>query len=123
MKKHSIFRPLAAALLLLPSLLAAQSADSGQGDSLRRAYITGGEDINAMNAASEFRIGIQAYNRYAFNEAILSFERALAFRPGEAVIMDWLGKSYYRSGFENTALRQWRAAADAYGINSGPGMV
>jgi len=122
-KKQSIIKPLAAALFLLPSLLAAQSADSGQTDTLRRAYITGGEDINAINAAAEFRVGIHAYNRYAFNEAILSFERALAFRPGEAIIMDWLGKAYYRSGFENTALRQWRAAADAYGINTGPGIV
>jgi DNA-binding beta-propeller fold protein YncE len=122
-KKQNIRRLLAAAFILLPSLLAAQSADSGQSDTLRRAYITGGEDINAINAAAEFRIGIHAYNRYAFNEAILSFERALAFRPGEAVIMDWLGKAYYRSGFENTALRQWRAAADAYGINTGPGII
>jgi DNA-binding beta-propeller fold protein YncE len=116
-------RLLVATLILLPSALGAQSADPDQSDSLRRAYITGGEDINAINAVAEFRIGIHAYNRYAFNEAILSFERALAFRPGEAVIMDWLGKAYYRSGFENTALRQWRAATDAYGINTGPGMV
>jgi len=122
-KKQSFLRFLAAALILFPSTLGAQSADSNQSDTLRRAYITGGEDINAINAAAEFRVGIHAYNRYAFNEAILSFERALAFRPGEAVIMDWLGKAYYRSGFENTALRQWRAAADAYGINTGPGMI
>jgi len=122
-KKQSIKKLLAAALIILSSNLWAQSADSNQGDSQRRAYITGGEDINAINAAAEFRVGIHAYNRYAFNEAILSFERALAFRPGEAVIMDWLGKAYYRSGFENTALRQWKAAADAYGINTGPGMV
>ncbi|MDR2575855.1 MAG: NHL repeat-containing protein [Treponema sp.] len=123
MKKQSIRRLLVTVLILLPSFLVAQNADSEQADTLRRAYITGGEDINAINAAAEFRVGIHAYNRYAFNEAILSFERALAFRPGEAVIMDWLGKAYYRSGFENTALRQWRAAADAYGINTGPGMV
>jgi DNA-binding beta-propeller fold protein YncE len=123
-------RPLAAALFFfffLPSFLAAQSASTGggasQGSDDSSRYITGGEDINAISAAEEFRIGIHAYNRYAFNEAILSFERALSFRPGEAVIMDWLGKAYYRSGLENTALRQWRAAADAYGINSGPGMV
>jgi DNA-binding beta-propeller fold protein YncE len=122
-KKQSIRRLLVTVLILLPSFLVAQNADSEQADTLRRAYITGGEDINAINAAAEFRVGIHAYNRYAFNEAILSFERALAFRPGEAVIMDWLGKAYYRSGFENTALRQWRAAADAYGINTGPGMV
>ena len=100
-----------AVFLLFPPLLTAQD------------HITGGEDINAINAASEFRIGIHAYNRYAFNEAILSFERALSFRPGEAIIMDWLGKAYYRSGLENTALRQWRAAADAYGRNTGPGML
>jgi DNA-binding beta-propeller fold protein YncE len=121
--KQSILKPLAATLLFLPSLLWAQNTDTAQGDGLRRSYITGGEDINAINAAAEFRVGIHAFNRYAFNEAILSFERALAFRPGEAIIMDWLGKAYYRSGFENTALRQWRAAADAYGINTGPGMV
>jgi len=96
---------------------------SAQEDGERRGYVTGGADINAINAAEEFRIGIHAYNRYAFNEAILSFERALAFRPGEAIIMDWLGKAYYRSGLENTALNQWRAALDAYRRNSGPGMV
>jgi len=113
----------AVALVFFSSALWAQSADSTQTNAGQRAYITGGDDVNAINAASEFRIGIHAYNRYAFNEAIQSFERALAFRPGEAVIMDWLGKAYYRSGFENTALRQWRAAAEAYGINTGPGIV
>jgi DNA-binding beta-propeller fold protein YncE len=102
-------------LFLAAQVLAAQ--DDGA------PYITGGVDLNAVNAAEEFRIGIHAYNRYAFNEAIHSLERALAFRPGEAIILDWLGKAYYRSGLENTALRQWRAALDAYGRNSGPGLV
>ena len=101
--------------VLIPLAVFAQTAGS--------AYITGGDDINAINAAGEFRIGIHAFNRYAFNEAILSFERALSFRPGEPIIMDWLGKAYYRSGLENTALRQWRAAAGGYGKNSAEGMV
>ncbi|MDR2479521.1 MAG: NHL repeat-containing protein [Treponema sp.] len=107
------------ALLAVPALLPAQQADSGG----RREYVTGGDDVNAIKAAEEFRIGVQAYNRYAFNEAILSFEHALSYRPGEAVIMDWLGKAYYRSGLEAIALRQWRAALEAYGRNSGPGML
>jgi DNA-binding beta-propeller fold protein YncE len=77
--------------------------------------------VNALSAAGEFRVGVQAYYRYAFNEAILAFERALSFRPGEAIILDWLGKAYYRSGFEETALRQWRAAAEAYGRGGGDG--
>ncbi|MDR1100340.1 MAG: hypothetical protein LBL28_07660 [Treponema sp.] len=78
---------------------------------------------SALYAAEEFRIGVQAYNRYAFNESILSFERALAFRPGEPLVLDWLGRAYYRSGMDDTALRQWRAAAAAYGWSTGGGML
>ena len=113
--------------LTAPFFAAAQAAGTGQngnaGDSPARGFVTGGSDVNAISAAEEFRIGVQAYYRYAFNEAILSFERALSFRPGEAIIMEWLGKAYYRSGFEETALRQWRAAAETYGKNSGKGML
>ena len=86
--------------------------------------VTGGDGGSAsVSAAEEFRLGVQAYNRFAYNEAILSFERSLSFRQGEALILDWLGRGYYRSGFEETALRQWRAALNAYGRNSGIGML
>ncbi|MDR1420875.1 MAG: NHL repeat-containing protein [Treponema sp.] len=82
-----------------------------------------GAGANTLEAREEFRLGIQAYNRYAFNEAILSFERALSYRPGEAMILEWLGRSYYRSGMEEIALAQWRAAGQAYGWSSGPGVL
>jgi DNA-binding beta-propeller fold protein YncE len=97
-------------LFLGASLFAQQDGPAGAG-------------INALYASEEFRIGVQAYNRYAFNEAILSFERALAFRPGEPLIMDWLGRAYYRSGLDDTALRQWRAAAAGYGWSTGNGIL
>ena len=96
---------------------------SAQDEPIRPGPVTGGTGIEALNAAEEFRFGVQAYNRFAYNESILSFERALSFRPGEPLILDWLGKAYYRSGFEETALRQWRAALDGYGRNSGVGML
>ena len=105
----------AVTVLVAPALPLAAQNGSGS--------VIHGEDLNAAYALDEFRIGIHAYNRYAFNEAILSFERALSYRPGEAAILDWLGKAYYRSGLENIALRQWRAAAEAYGRNSGAGMI
>ncbi|MDR2471130.1 MAG: NHL repeat-containing protein [Treponema sp.] len=74
---------------------------------------TGGASLaSTVNAQNEFRIGVQAYYRYAFNEAINAFERANSFRPGEALILDWLGRAYYRSGFEDTALRQWNFAVE-----------
>ena len=78
---------------------------------------------SAIAAAQEFRLGVHAFNRFSYNEAILSFERALSFRPGEPLILDWLGRAYYRSGFEETAIRQWRAALDIYGRNTGIGML
>jgi DNA-binding beta-propeller fold protein YncE len=94
-----------------------------QDDPIRPGPVTGGTGHAALNAAEEFRLGVHAFNRFAYNEAILSFERALSFRPGEPLILDWLGRAYYRSGFEETAIGQWRAALDTYGRNSGVGML
>jgi len=111
-----LFTVFAATLFLLAPLFL-----SGQAGV--RGHITGGEGIDAINAAQEFRIGVQAFNRFAFNEAIHAFERALSFRPGEAIIMDWLGRAYYRSGLESIALQQWRAAVEAYGRQTEEAMV
>jgi len=91
--------------------------------SLLQAQGIDGTDLNTVRAREEFRIGVQAYYRFSYNEAILSFERALSFRPGEPLILDWLGKAYYRSGIENAAFRVWQAAAAGYGFSSGQGML
>ena len=107
-------------LLILPvSLLAQQTINPG----IPSPPGFEGPDLDTVRAREEFRIGTQAYNRFAYNEAILSFERALSFRPGEALILDWLGKAYYHSGIENTAFRVWQAAAEAYGYSTGPGIL
>jgi len=82
-----------------------------------------GADIDTIRAREEFRIGVQAYNRFSYNEAIRSFERSLSFRSGEPLILDWLGKSYFHSGIENAAFSVWQAAAAGYGFSSGQGML
>ncbi|MDR1901088.1 MAG: 6-bladed beta-propeller [Treponema sp.] len=92
----------------------AQSPDTALGSAGSSSQSSRPVDLNTLSAREEFRLGVQAYNRFAYNEAILSFERALAYRPGEPLILDWLGRSYYRSGFEDTALRQWQAALQGY---------
>lgn len=61
-------------------------------------------------AEEEFRRGVQSYYRGSFNDAILQFEKALSFLPDESLILDWLGKSYYRSGMEGVAIQQWELA-------------
>ncbi|MDR0683846.1 MAG: 6-bladed beta-propeller [Spirochaetaceae bacterium] len=79
--------------------------------------LTGG-DLDALHAAESFRLGIEAYNRASFNEAIYAFEQALSWKPDEALILDWLGRAYYRSGMESIALRQWQNALRIYGPSS-----
>jgi DNA-binding beta-propeller fold protein YncE len=110
--KKSSFVP---AFLLL---FIAVSAPAQQG-----GVLSPSPDRNAVNAQEEFRLGVLAYNRFAFNEALLSFERALSFRPGEPLILEWLGRAYYRSGLEDTALRQWQSAAEGYGAGSGAAIL
>lgn len=63
-------------------------------------------------AVEEFRRGVQAWYRGSFNDAVLQFERALSYLPEEGLILDWLGKAYYRAGMEGTALQQWQLASD-----------
>ncbi len=64
-------------------------------------------------AEEEFRRGVQSYYRGAFNESILEFEKALSYLPGENLILDWLGKAYYRSGIEGAAIQQWQFAKES----------
>ena len=106
--------------LLLSFLITAIAvpAQAQQGGSLPRL-----PDRNAINAEEEFRLGVLAYNRFAFNEALLSFERALSLQPGEPLILDWLGRAYYRSGLEDTAMRQWQSAAEGYQAGSGAAVL
>lgn len=79
------------------SVLGSRSAASGKGE-------------------EEFRRGVQAYYRGSFNDAVLQFEKALSYLPNESVILDWLGKAYYRSGVEGTALENWNYASnEGYG--------
>lgn len=76
-----------------------------------------GENETSRTAASgfaeeEFRRGVQSYYRGQFNESILEFEKALSYLPGESLIIEWLGKAYYRAGIEGAALQQWNFAVN-----------
>lgn len=61
-------------------------------------------------AAEEFRRGVQSYYRGSYNEAVLQFEKALNHMPEDSLILDWLGKAYYHTGLEGTAIQNWRRA-------------
>ncbi len=63
-------------------------------------------------ASEEFRRGVQSYYRGAYNEAILLFEHALSYLPNDNLILEWLGKAYYKTGLEGSALSYWQTASD-----------
>lgn len=67
-------------------------------------------------ASEEFRRGVQAYNKGLFSESIVQFEKALSYMPNDNLILDWLGKAYYKMGLEGEALSYWQSA-----INNGYG--
>ena len=58
-------------------------------------------------AYEEFRRGIQAFYRGSYNDSVLQFEKALGYTPEDNRILEWLGKAYYYSGLEGTALQEW----------------
>ena len=96
-------------LTVLFSLASAQNTTSSAGLKVTEDRMrTGNEGM----ASDEFRRGVQAYYRGAFNEAIVQFERALSYLPNDNLILDWLGKTYYKTGLEGSALNYWQTAQD-----------
>ena len=63
-------------------------------------------------AAEEFHRGVQAFYKGSFNDAIVQFEKALSYMPNDNLILEWLGKAYYKAGMEGTALSYWQTASD-----------
>ena len=70
-------------------------------------------DIASVRAQEEFRWGVKALQSGFFSDSILAFEQSLFFAPNDPQTLEWLGWSYYRSGFEDTALGIWQDLRDA----------
>ena len=89
--------------------LFAQTTTSNAGLYVAEERIRTGEE---GFAAEEFRRGVQAFYKGAYNDAIVQFEKALGYMPNDNLILEWLGKSYYKAGMEGTALSYWQTALD-----------
>lgn len=76
----------------------------------RGAFGQFAHDIASTRASEDFRLGVQAYQRGRLAESTLLFERALASEPDDPLILSWLGRAYYRQGYEATALAAWDEA-------------
>ena len=97
------------AVLLLTSFVFSQNTSNTAGLKVPEDRIRNSDE---GLASEEFRRGVQAYYRCAFNDAIVQFERALTYLPNDNLILEWLGKAYYKSGLEGSALSYWQTASD-----------
>ncbi|MCL2481130.1 MAG: NHL repeat-containing protein, partial [Spirochaetaceae bacterium] len=57
----------------------------------------------------EFRWGIRSFYASSYNRAILSFEKSITYNPSDMLAREWLGRAYYMSGLEDTALSIWNS--------------
>jgi DNA-binding beta-propeller fold protein YncE len=62
-------------------------------------------ELKSPGAAEQMRLGVLAYHQGRYAEAILLFEKSLAYDPGAPLTRYWLGLSYLRTGYEATALK------------------
>jgi len=83
-------------LCLCPSLLPAQTLD-----------------FNAVRSAEQLRAGVQSFHRGFYNDAWISLEKSISFQPVNTLAQIWLGRSQWKSGYEQEALRTWQQVLDS----------
>ncbi len=68
--------------------------------------------MDVSQGFDEFKWGIKSFYTGFYNKAIFSFEKAISFNPGDTLAREWLGRAYYMSGLEDTALAVWQSLID-----------
>ena len=66
-------------------------------------------DMDQVSSMDEFHWGVNAFHQGFYGKAAQSFEKALTLKPDNILIQTWLAKTYYRNGFEDTALSIWNS--------------
>jgi hypothetical protein len=64
-------------------------------------------DIQAARSDEQLRWGIQAYHRGFYSDAMVSLQKSLSILPSNTLAQTWLGRVYFKSGFEQEALATW----------------
>ncbi|MBT3272439.1 MAG: hypothetical protein HN368_04735 [Spirochaetales bacterium] len=70
-------------------------------------------DMDSVKAEEEFHWGVSAFHNSLYGESIRAFERALSFTPDDYLLQEWLGRAYYQSGYEETAVNIWSRVVEA----------
>ncbi len=65
-------------------------------------------DMDEVKAQENFRWGVRAFHNGYYNDAVLSLEKALSYKPEKVQPRLWLGNALYKAGFEEAALNEWK---------------
>lgn len=68
-------------------------------------------DFNAVRSAEELRRGVQAFHRGFYSDALVSLERAISYQSSNTLAQEWLGRTLWKSGYEQEAIRTWSPLA------------
>ena len=72
-------------------------------------------DFNTLRSAEQLRAGVQAFHRGFYNDAWVSLEKSITLQPTNTLAQLWLGRTQWKSGYEQEALRTWQQVLDAGG--------
>ncbi|MDR1316287.1 MAG: hypothetical protein LBK13_05380 [Spirochaetales bacterium] len=98
------------------SVFAQDAGDAQGGEDPQPENFSGGPlDFDQLRADEELRSGVRAFHNGFYNEAILSFQRSLSFKPAAVLTRSWLGRAYYLAGFNDAALSEWKTASSSSG--------
>lgn len=70
-------------------------------------------DINEYNAEENFKRGVFYYNETKYLSAIEFFIKSLQYKNDFHIARIWLGKAYYRAGYIENAITEWKTAIEA----------
>lgn len=68
--------------------------------------------VTNKDAQEEFKWALNSYNNGIYDDALLSFKKILSFDPNNLDYHFWTGNVYYRLGYVEEALMEWRNLKD-----------
>ncbi len=75
-------------------------------------------DINKYKSEKNFKNGVYYYNETKFLAAIEYFIKALEYNPEFYPAKIWLGKAYYKAGYIDNAIEEWKEAVNSGGADN-----
>ena len=68
--------------------------------------------MDISRSMDEFKWGIKSFFSGYYNKAVFSFEKSISYNPSDVLAREWLGRAYYMSGLDDTALKLWKPLLD-----------